>query len=59
MHSTAKLAIIFFYCLAVLYGLGYLIFFQGASAWWALLLVALLPHSSQISQWSRSDDDQD
>ena len=46
--SALKLAIVFLYCLAVLYGVGYVVFYKNASAWWFLAAVVILPSSDFI-----------
>lgn len=43
MYSTAKLALVFLYCVAIIYGFGYVIFFRDASPWWWLLAGAFCP----------------
>ena len=46
--SGFKLAIVFSYCLAILYGTAYLVFYKDASAWWFLAAGLLLPSSDFI-----------
>ena len=46
--SPVRLAIVFLYCLAVLYGVGYVVFYKNASAWWFLAAGVLLPNSNFI-----------
>lgn len=50
MYSTTKLAVIFLYCLGVLYGIGYVVFFKNASAWWFVMAGFLLPSSRFIAR---------
>ena len=44
------MAIIFLYCLGVLYGIGYVVFFKDASAWWFVLSGFLLPSNNFIAR---------
>lgn len=41
--SALRLAIVFLYCLAVLYGTGYMVFYKDASGWWFLLAACFMP----------------
>jgi hypothetical protein len=50
MHSTAKLAVVFLYCLGIVYGFGYVIFFKDASPWWFVVSGFLLPSSAFIKK---------
>jgi hypothetical protein len=50
MQTSIRMAIIFLYCLGVLYGVGYVVFFKDASAWWFLLTGFLLPSNSFIAR---------
>lgn len=59
MQSTTKLIVIFLYCLAIIYGLAYLVFFRNESAWWLLTGLILLPHHSTITRWSREPNTED
>jgi len=54
MYSTSKLALVFLYCLAVIYGFGYVIFFQGASGWWWLLAITFSPSPNLIYELART-----
>ena len=53
--SAIKLAIVFSYCLAVLYGVGYVVFYKDASAWWFLWAGFVLPSSKFILQVVQED----
>lgn len=48
MYSTSKLALIFFYCIAIIYGFGFVIFFHNASPWWWILAAIFCPGPSLI-----------
>jgi hypothetical protein len=50
MYSTSKLAVIFLYCLGVLYGIGYVVFFKDASPWWFVMAGFLLPNTRFIAR---------
>lgn len=59
MYSTAKLALVFFYFIAIIYGFGYVIFFRGASPWWWILCVLFCPNPNAVAQLAKEPDDKD
>jgi hypothetical protein len=53
--SSVRLAIVFLYCLAVLYGVGYVVFYKGASAWWFLAAGCVLPRGDFILRLAQEE----
>lgn len=56
MYSTPKLALVFLYCISIIYGFGYVIFFRGFSPWWWILAAMFCPGPGLICRLTLDHD---